>query len=35
MYQGKILVCMDSRKEFVWTAGEQEFFAEKGFTNEP
>lgn len=35
MYQDKTLVCKDCGKEFVWTAGEQEFFAEKGFTNEP
>ncbi|MGE4548481.1 MAG: zinc-ribbon domain containing protein [Intestinibacillus sp.] len=35
MYQDKILICKDCGKEFVWTAGEQEFFAEKGFTNEP
>ncbi len=35
MYQDKTLVCKDCGKEFVFTAGEQEFFAEKGFTNEP
>lgn len=35
MYQDKTLVCKDCGKEFVFTAGEQEFFAEKGFENEP
>jgi CxxC-x17-CxxC domain-containing protein len=35
MYQDKMLICKDCGKEFVWTAGEQEFFAEKGFANEP
>ncbi|MBR6609117.1 MAG: zinc-ribbon domain containing protein [Oscillospiraceae bacterium] len=35
MYQDKTLVCKDCGKEFVFTAGEQEFYAEKGFTNEP
>ena len=35
MYKDKTLVCKDCGKEFVFTAGEQEFFAEKGFTNEP
>ena len=28
-------ICEDCGKEFVFTAGEQEFYAEKGFTNEP
>lgn len=35
MYQDKILICKDCGREFIWTAGEQEFFAEKGFANEP
>jgi CxxC-x17-CxxC domain-containing protein len=35
MFQDKTLVCKDCGNEFVFTAGEQEFFAEKGFTNEP
>ncbi|KPU43857.1 hypothetical protein OXPF_25620 [Oxobacter pfennigii] len=35
MYQDKTLVCKYCGKEFVWTAGEQEFFAGKGFKNEP
>ena len=33
--QDKIIVCKDCGKEFTFTAGEQEFYAEKGFTNEP
>ena len=35
MYQDKTLICKDCGKEFVFTAGEQEFSAEKGFENEP
>jgi CxxC-x17-CxxC domain-containing protein len=35
MYQDKVLVCKDCGKEFTFTAGEQEFFNSKGFTNEP
>ena len=35
MYQDKTLVCRDCGKEFVFSAGEQEFYAEKGFQNEP
>ena len=35
MYEDKTLVCKDCGKEFVFTAGEQEFYAEKGFKNEP
>lgn len=35
MYTDKTLVCKDCGAEFVFTASEQEFFAEKGFTNEP
>jgi DNA replicative helicase MCM subunit Mcm2 (Cdc46/Mcm family) len=31
----KTLVCKDCGNEFVFTEGEQEFYAEKGFTNEP
>ncbi|MFZ5643014.1 MAG: zinc-ribbon domain containing protein [Bacillota bacterium] len=33
--QDKTLVCKDCGQEFVFTVSEQEFFAEKGFTNEP
>jgi CxxC-x17-CxxC domain-containing protein len=35
MYQDKVLICQECGKEFIWTAGEQEFYAEKGFTNVP
>jgi CxxC-x17-CxxC domain-containing protein len=35
MYQDKVLVCKECGKEFIFTAGEQEFFNSKGFTNEP
>ena len=35
MYEDKVLVCKECNKEFVFTAGEQEFYAEKGFVNEP
>jgi len=31
----KALVCRDCGEEFLFTDREQEFFAEKGFTNEP
>lgn len=33
--QDKTLVCKDCGAEFTFTAGEQQFYAEKGFTNEP
>lgn len=35
MYQDETLICEDCGKEFVFTAGEQEFYAEKGLTNKP
>jgi len=35
MFQDKTLACKDCGQEFVFTAGEQEFYAEKGFENEP
>ena len=35
MFEDKVLVCKDCGAEFVFTAGEQEFYAEKGFQNEP
>ncbi len=35
MFEDKTLVCKDCGKEFIFTAGEQEFYAEKGFQNEP
>jgi CxxC-x17-CxxC domain-containing protein len=31
----KVLACRDCGQEFVFTESEQQFFAEKGFTNEP
>jgi hypothetical protein len=31
----KSLQCSDCGTTFIFTAGEQEFFASKGFTNEP
>ena len=31
----KTLVCSECGNEFVFTEGEQAFYAEKGFTNEP
>ena len=33
--QDKTLTCRDCSRDFVFTEGEQEFFAQKGFTNEP
>ena len=35
MFQDKTIVCKDCGHEFTFTAREQEFFAEKGFNNEP
>ena len=34
-YQDKQLQCLDCGAPFTFGAEEQEFFAEKGFTNEP
>ena len=34
-YQEKSITCSDCGTTFTFTAGEQEFFASKGFTNEP
>ena len=31
----KTLICRDCGQEFTFTASEQEFFAQEGFTNEP
>ena len=31
----KTLVCQDCGKEFIFTEGEQAFYKEKGFDNEP
>jgi CxxC-x17-CxxC domain-containing protein len=35
MYQDKDLNCVDCRRSFPFTVSEQEFFASKGFTNQP
>ncbi len=35
MYQDKTLSCRDCGAEFSFSASEQEFYAERGFTNEP
>ena len=34
-FADRTLTCRDCGSEFVFTAGEQQFYAEKGFTNEP
>jgi CxxC-x17-CxxC domain-containing protein len=34
-YQDRVLKCTDCGSEFVFTAGEQAFYADKGFRNEP
>jgi len=33
MYEDKTLVCKECGQEFIFSAGEQEFYAEKGFVN--
>lgn len=35
MYEDKTLTCRDCGVQFVFTAGEQAFYAERGFQNEP
>lgn len=35
MYQDEKLICEECGCEFVFTVGEQEFYAEKGLTNKP
>ena len=35
MYEDKNLVCEECSKEFVFSAGEQEFYAQKGLVNIP
>ena len=35
MYEDKTLTCVECGSEFVFSASEQEFYAEKGFQNEP
>ena len=34
-FEDKKIRCADCGEEFTFTASEQQFFAEKGFTNEP
>ena len=34
-YRDKSLVCSDCHQSFTWTAGEQLFYADKNFKNEP
>jgi len=34
-FQDRVLVCRDCNKEFLFSAGEQAFYAEKGFQNQP
>lgn len=34
-FEDRRLQCVDCGSEFVWTAGEQAFFADKHFKNEP
>lgn len=34
-YRDKVLKCAECGAEFVFTAGEQLFFADRGFKNEP
>lgn len=34
-FSEKSILCSDCGKSFAFTASEQEFFASKGFTNEP
>lgn len=33
--EDKKLICRDCKEEFVFTVGEQTFYKEKGFDNEP
>ncbi len=34
-YQDRTLTCRDCGREFPFTASEQQFFADRGFTNDP
>lgn len=34
-YEDKNLTCKDCGKDFVWSAGEQKFYADKGLQNPP
>ena len=35
MYEDKTITCADCGQEFTFTASEQAFYAEKGFTDSP
>ncbi|HAH87580.1 MAG TPA: cytochrome C551 [Armatimonadetes bacterium] len=35
MAEDKILKCKECGQQFTFTVGEQEFYTQKGFTNEP
>lgn len=35
MYQDKTLTCRECGADFIFSASEQEFYEEKGFTNKP
>jgi len=35
MFEDKVLVCSDCGGDFIFTSGEQEFYSERGFSNEP
>ena len=34
-FQDQTMTCKDCGSSFVWTAGEQEFYVQKGFDNAP
>jgi hypothetical protein len=34
-FDNRELTCIDCRRNFTWSAGEQAFFQEKGFTEPP
>jgi CxxC-x17-CxxC domain-containing protein len=34
-FQDKTLTCRDCGQQFIWTAGEQEFYASRGLQNPP
>jgi hypothetical protein len=34
-FEDQTRTCVDCEQEFIWTAGEQEFFHEKGFADPP
>ena len=35
MFTDQLLTCIDCGQEFTFTAGEQQFFSQKGFQNKP